>query len=64
MVNHLNRQFFLIVGVFLAGVIAARFGLWITDLTITQILQEHVEEEHRGIVNGVQVHKVKELDRS
>ena len=39
----------------MAGVIAARFGLWITDLTITQILQEHVEEEHRGIMNGVQV---------
>jgi len=29
------------------------------DLTITQILQEHVEEEHRGIMNGVQVTYVK-----
>ena len=27
------------VAAFLAGVIGARFGLWITDLTITQILQ-------------------------
>lgn len=27
------------VGVFLAGVITARFGLWVSDLTITQILQ-------------------------
>ena len=29
-------------------------GLWIVDLTITQLLQERVEEERRGIVNGVQ----------
>ena len=36
------------------GIIVARFGLWIVDLTITQILQERVEEEHRGVVNGVQ----------
>ena len=28
--------------------------MWIVDLTITQILQERVEEERRGIVNGVQ----------
>ena len=40
---------------FLSGIIAARFGLWIVDLTVTQILQEHVEEEQRGIMNGVQV---------
>ncbi len=46
------------VGLFLAGVIAARFGLWISDLTITQVLQERVEEEHRGLLNGVQVHFV------
>jgi hypothetical protein len=29
-------------------------GLWITDLTINQIFQERVEEEKRGVVNGVQ----------
>ena len=29
-------------------------GLWIVDLTITQILQERVEEERRGVINGVQ----------
>ena len=44
------------VALFLAGVIAARFGLWMSDLTITQVLQERVEEEHRGLLNGVQVH--------
>jgi len=38
----------------LCSITAARFGLWMTDLTITQILQERVEEERRGVINGVQ----------
>eukprot|EP00095_Tigriopus_kingsejongensis_P004583 snap_masked-scaffold715_size107919-processed-gene-0.5 protein:Tk04583 transcript:snap_masked-scaffold715_size107919-processed-gene-0.5-mRNA-1 annotation:"putative ferroportin" len=38
----------------LMGIIAARFGLWIADLTITQIIQERVEEQNRGTFNGVQ----------
>ena len=42
------------VSVFLSGIILARFGLWIVDLTINQILQERVEEDKRGVVNGVQ----------
>jgi len=42
------------VYVLLAGMVLARFGLWISDLTITQIIQENVEEEHRGIISGVQ----------
>ncbi len=42
------------VAVLLVGITAARFGLWVTDLTITQIIQERVEEERRGEVNGVQ----------
>merc|ERR1712037_856535 len=32
----------------------ARFGLWVVDLTVNQLLQEKVEEEVRGVVNGVQ----------
>merc|ERR1711936_1535304 len=40
--------------VFLAGIILARFDLWIVDLTVNQLLQEKVEEEVRGVVNGVQ----------
>merc|ERR1719450_1239392 len=40
--------------VFLTGIILARFGLWIVDLTVNQLLQEKVEEEVRGVVNGVQ----------
>merc|ERR1711997_1195448 len=42
------------VTVLMTGIILARFGLWIVDLTITQILQERVEEERRGVINGVQ----------
>ena len=38
----------------MAGMVAARFGLWISDLTITQVLQEKVPEEHRGTIGGVQ----------
>merc|ERR1712025_228873 len=40
--------------VFLSGIILARFGLWIVDLTVNQLLQEKVEEEVRGVVNGGQ----------
>jgi len=42
------------VSMFLAGIILARFGLWIVDLTVNQILQERVAEDRRGVVNGVQ----------
>ena len=37
------------VSVFLIGIILARFGLWIVDLTINQILQENVAENKRGL---------------
>jgi len=39
---------------FLIAITAARFGLWVSDLSITQILQEGVEEQVRGTVGGVQ----------
>jgi len=42
------------IGFFLAGVVGARFGLWIADLSINQILLEEVSEDHRGKINGVQ----------
>ena len=42
------------VSIFLCGIILARFGLWIVDLTVNQILQERVAEDRRGVVNGVQ----------
>ena len=37
------------VSVFLAGLILARFGLWVSDLTITQIIQE--SHQHTLIMN-------------
>jgi len=42
------------VSVLLTGIILARFGLWMADLSITQILQENVKEEKRGVIGGVQ----------
>ena len=37
----------------LGGVILARFGLWIFDLSVQQLVQEMVVEEERGVVGGV-----------
>ena len=42
------------VSTLLFGIITARFGLWVVDLTVTQLLQEKVGEGERGVVNGVQ----------
>jgi len=42
------------ISVVLTGILLARFGLWLSDLSITQILQEGVQEHKRGIVGGVQ----------
>jgi len=42
------------VSTLLFGIITARFGLWVVDLTVTQLLQEKVAEGERGVVNGVQ----------
>lgn len=42
------------VSVLLTGIILGRFGLWIADLSISQIQQVQVEEEKRGVVGGVQ----------
>nr|XP_047129718.1 solute carrier family 40 protein member 1 [Hydra vulgaris] len=38
----------------MVGIVLSRAGLWMFDLTITQLQQENVEEEHRGVVGGVQ----------
>ncbi len=43
-----ERQDWTSVVVLLVGIILARFGLWVADLTITQIIQERVEQESRG----------------
>ena len=49
-----NVSSFSSVSMLLTGIIASRFGLWLADLTVTQILQERVSEEHRGTIGGVQ----------
>ncbi|RXG67074.1 Solute carrier family 40 member 1, partial [Armadillidium vulgare] len=38
----------------LFGIVTSRFGLWLADLTVTQILQEEVAENERCGINGVQ----------
>ncbi|XP_066910276.1 ferroportin-like [Clytia hemisphaerica] len=40
--------------VLLSGIVLSRTGLWLSDLTIIQLQQEHVPESERGIVSGVQ----------
>ncbi|XP_052286243.1 solute carrier family 40 member 1-like isoform X2 [Dreissena polymorpha] len=42
------------VALLLAGITGARCGLWMADLTITQLFMESIRENERGIVNGVQ----------
>ncbi|XP_067649774.1 solute carrier family 40 member 1-like [Haliotis asinina] len=42
------------ISLLILGIITARFGLWIADLSITQLFLEHVAESERGVVNGVQ----------
>ena len=37
----------------LIGVIGARTGLWMFDLSVSQLVQEKVIEEERGVVSGV-----------
>merc|ERR1719461_2718879 len=47
-------QSYMSVGLLIGGIVAARFGLWLTDLAITQISQEKVEARNRGKIGGVQ----------
>jgi len=42
------------ISLLLSGLILSRAGLWMTDLTVTQFLQENVAERERGIVSGTQ----------
>jgi iron-regulated transporter 1 len=37
-------------------------GLWVADLTVTQVLQEQVREDQRGIINGIQTSMNQLLD--
>ncbi|KAK9815567.1 hypothetical protein WJX72_006024 [[Myrmecia] bisecta] len=42
------------IRILVAGVAASRFGLWTFDLALTQMLQEWVDQDQLGAVNGVQ----------
>ena len=41
------------VALMLMGVLGARFGLWMFDLAVSQLVQENVPEEERGVFSGV-----------
>lgn len=45
---------FISISLFLAGIVTSRLGLWLSDLTITQLQQETIPEQERGIVGGMQ----------
>ena len=38
----------------IAGVCASRVGLWVFDITVTQLMQEFIPEGIRGVVGGTQ----------
>ena len=38
----------------LTAMALSRFGLWLTDLVIHQMIQESVDEDKRGVIGGVQ----------
>jgi solute carrier family 40 (iron-regulated transporter), member 1 len=38
----------------IVGVCTSRIGLWVFDISITQLMQESVEESVRGVVGGLQ----------
>eukprot|EP00053_Salpingoeca_punica_P015096 m.138064 g.138064 ORF g.138064 m.138064 type:complete len:639 (+) comp16624_c0_seq1:173-2089(+) len=42
------------MGLLLSGVILSRLGLWMFDLSVTQLLQQRVPEAVRGTINGTQ----------
>jgi iron-regulated transporter 1 len=49
-VDHYNTS----LGMLIGGVCASRVGLWVFDISVTQLMQEYVEEDVRGVVGGVQ----------
>ena len=45
---------FLSLTFLIVGVCLSRIGLWVFDITVSQLMQETVKEEARGIVGGIQ----------
>lgn len=48
---HSNQAFFIM---FIAGVCWSRIGLWVFDISVTQLMQLHIPAPVRGLVGGVQ----------
>ena len=42
------------VGILIGGILVSRFGLYIADLSVTQIQQENVDVSIRGVIGGTQ----------
>jgi Ferroportin1 (FPN1) len=42
------------MGMLIAGTCASRIGLWVFDITVTQLMQEFIPEGIRGVVGGTQ----------
>ncbi|VDN58517.1 unnamed protein product [Dracunculus medinensis] len=49
-----NGHSIISVSTLLIGIAISRFGLYMVDLSVTQIMQEKIPERHRGTVFGVQ----------
>lgn len=53
--KHITYNFsYASISLLIAGIVISRFGLWLSDLCITQLQQETVPEEERGIVGAMQ----------
>jgi iron-regulated transporter 1 len=42
------------MGMLIAGACASRIGLWVFDITVTQLMQEFIPDGVRGVVGGTQ----------
>ncbi|XP_069682795.1 ferroportin-like isoform X2 [Periplaneta americana] len=52
--KNMNTKDMFSIATFFSGIIVSRYGLWLSDITITQIMQEQIIEHKRGVINGVQ----------
>lgn len=50
----LHNFSYISISLLITGIIISRFGLWLSDLSISQLQQENVPEEERGIVGAMQ----------
>ncbi|XP_052802282.1 solute carrier family 40 member 1-like isoform X2 [Mya arenaria] len=59
---HTGPHSYISIILLMSGIIGARCGLWMADLTISQLFLENVRETERGIMNGVQTSLNKLMD--